>query len=384
MHADGDVTQILRDLDGNDFVLGHRFGVAQIRRAEQPHRAARQGLEQALRRVQFHRVGGTGGFREIGMGEGVVADLVAFGEDALDQPGMGLGVGADDEEARLDVLFLQDVENCRRPLRIRPVVEGQRQRMRHQADAPDDISRRQFRIGFVVDVAGLGVDLEGAAAGGRIGLDAQDFAFAFEVHVRIGRDVLQRGRRRGAVRPAEHGPHRRVLAAQPPQGVTGRLIDVGGVDLVVGGDAVQEPDLVLHLVVFDVGEMRVVGVGIEIDARLGIPRGDGGVLERKVVGGALAVPVVSVIADGDDGAARRQFLHPLVERRLEPGLAGDGARRAGIVVFVIGHEHRIIDGLGEARVRPTVDRRKGRPERRSSRAARTRRKARSRNVPRSA
>ena len=65
------------------------------------------------------------------MGEGVVADLVAFGEDALDQPRMGLGVGADDEETRLDVLFLQDIENRRRPLRVRPVVECQRQRMGH-------------------------------------------------------------------------------------------------------------------------------------------------------------------------------------------------------------------------------------------------------------
>ena len=61
------------------------------------------------------------------MGIGVVADLMAFGQHPLHQAGMRLHVGADHEEGGGHVLVLQDVQDRRRPVRIGPVIEGQRQ-----------------------------------------------------------------------------------------------------------------------------------------------------------------------------------------------------------------------------------------------------------------
>ena len=52
MLADGDVAQVLRDLDRHDFVARRRLGVAEIGRTEQAHRAAGQRLEQPLRGVE--------------------------------------------------------------------------------------------------------------------------------------------------------------------------------------------------------------------------------------------------------------------------------------------------------------------------------------------
>ena len=43
-----------------------------------------------------------------------------------DQARVGFGVLADDEERRLDMLGLEDVEDRRRPFGIGAVVEGQR------------------------------------------------------------------------------------------------------------------------------------------------------------------------------------------------------------------------------------------------------------------
>ena len=43
------------------------------------------------------------------MREGVIADLMALGQHALDKPRVGLAVLSDDEEGRLDALLLQDI-----------------------------------------------------------------------------------------------------------------------------------------------------------------------------------------------------------------------------------------------------------------------------------
>ncbi len=67
-----------------------------------------------------------GDFADVGMGEGVVADLVAFAIDALHDADVLLGLFADHEEGALDVVLLEDVEDLRGPLGVGPVVEGER------------------------------------------------------------------------------------------------------------------------------------------------------------------------------------------------------------------------------------------------------------------
>ena len=50
------------------------------------------------------------------MGEGVIAEIVPLGESSLHKSRIGGAVLADDEEGRVDALFLQDVEDFRRPM----------------------------------------------------------------------------------------------------------------------------------------------------------------------------------------------------------------------------------------------------------------------------
>ena len=74
---------------------------------------------------------------------GVVADLVPLGHDSPNEIGIFLRVDPDEEEGRLDSVRLQNVEHLRRPLRIGPVVEGERDLM--LATGALMIERREFR-----------------------------------------------------------------------------------------------------------------------------------------------------------------------------------------------------------------------------------------------
>ena len=58
-------------------------------------------------------------FADVRMGEGVVADLVAFAIDALHGADVLLGLLADHEEGALDVVLLEDVEDLRESTRGR-------------------------------------------------------------------------------------------------------------------------------------------------------------------------------------------------------------------------------------------------------------------------
>ena len=131
------------------------------------------------------------------------------------------------------------------------------------------------------------------------------------------------------------------------------MIDVGRVNLVVGRHRIQQPDVVLCAVVFDIGEMRVVGGVVELHLRVGIVCGDYRFLEGKTVY-VVAVPVIGVRAQRDDRLRRIEKLHPLVDDLLEPGLARDAPRRPRRRVLVIGHEHGVIDGLREGPPWPGV------------------------------
>ncbi len=123
---------------------------------------------------------------------GVAPQFIAVRKNALHQRRIGLRIRADHEERRLHVLAFENVENLRRPLGIGAVVEGERDLLLRRAELPDHITGRQFGIGFVVYVAELLVDFEGARAGLRMRDNFKDFALAFVVNAFHDRDVMQR------------------------------------------------------------------------------------------------------------------------------------------------------------------------------------------------
>ena len=69
----------------------------------------------------------------------VIADLMALGDDAPQQIRISLAILADHKESRRHIFFFKNVEDCRRPGRIRAIVEGKRNRARMIAGALDHI-----------------------------------------------------------------------------------------------------------------------------------------------------------------------------------------------------------------------------------------------------
>ena len=191
MLADGDIAEVLRHFDRQDFVGIGGFGVAQIGRAEQAHGMSGQRFQQALRRIHFQRHGFGRNVGQVGVGVGMAADVVAVFEDALDNPRIGFRIRIDEEECAGNVFLLEDVENLRRPFRIRPVVESERDFLFRRAELLDHIAGRQFGIGLVVDVAEFLVALECPRAGLRMRNDLENLAFALIVDIFDHRDVVQ-------------------------------------------------------------------------------------------------------------------------------------------------------------------------------------------------
>src|SRR5262249_47798634 len=81
-----------------DLIRRRWLGVAEIRGAKQPRRPAGERFDQSLRRVQFEVGQAAGDFAQVRVRERVIADLVALGDDAFDEVGVGLPVLTDDEE----------------------------------------------------------------------------------------------------------------------------------------------------------------------------------------------------------------------------------------------------------------------------------------------
>ena len=69
-----------------------------------------------------------------------------------------------------------------------------------------------------------------------------------------------------------------------PQRIARGLVDIGGMDLVERRHGIEEPDLVMRLVVLDVGEMRVARRVVEVDIGFGVARGEHRVLEVQALG----------------------------------------------------------------------------------------------------
>jgi len=114
------------------------------------------------------------------VGEGVVADLLTLPIHLADDVGVFGHLLADHEEGGLDVVTLQHVEDARRPDRIGPVVEGERDLMRGRAAALDQPTGRIDLIVLVRNQAIGGIDVIGSGARLRIADHLQQLAFADE------------------------------------------------------------------------------------------------------------------------------------------------------------------------------------------------------------
>ncbi len=89
------------------------------------------------------------------MSKGVVSDFMAFPVNALGQTAELLSLDSDQEKCSRNMLAFEDVENFRRPLRIRTVIESHGESILAEAIARHAIRLGQTLEGFPVDESSL-------------------------------------------------------------------------------------------------------------------------------------------------------------------------------------------------------------------------------------
>ena len=102
--ADDGVAVLLDAHDRRGLVVGVGLLVDVVGRAEVERLHAELAGEEALGELDLEVELARRDFADVGMGVGVVADLVAFAHDALHQADILRGLGADDHEGAFDVL----------------------------------------------------------------------------------------------------------------------------------------------------------------------------------------------------------------------------------------------------------------------------------------
>ncbi len=133
-----DVTEIGRKADRHQLVRRRRLGVSEVRWAEEQRAAVEHRLEQPLGRIQLEPSHEGGCERQIGVGERVIAHLVALGHDLPQQRDVALGVHSDHKERRRRPPAPEGIEDHRRPGAVGSVVERQRDLVRRGPVPADD------------------------------------------------------------------------------------------------------------------------------------------------------------------------------------------------------------------------------------------------------
>ena len=349
--ADDRVPHLLDAVGRRRLVVRVRLLIDRVRRPEIQRLPSRLCRKQPLRPVQLQLQLPRRDFADVRMRERVIADLVPLAHVSLQQSNVLLRLLPDHQEGALHVILLQDVENPRRPDRIGPIVETQRQLVRIVSVLLDRVRPWQPDHPLVNQGEVVRVHQDRALARLRRRYDPQNVPLAFGVHVLARRHRLQQIRRIRRSRPIPYLPQRRILFAQPPQRKGPQPQLPSGTQLVQRRYAIQKPHLVPQMfVLIVVGKVRIQLVAFQMHIRARIGRLLPGVLDRKIgdvhylAGRLLPLlrqrlrPVEAVIAKtADDLFFRHQFQHA-VQIGLEPRLARHRARIAGLFVLVVVHQ----------------------------------------------
>ncbi len=103
-----------------------RIGSRGVRGANEPRVVAGDPHDRCLGQVELEPTLPPGSVRERDVSECVVAELVPIAHEQADEIRMTGRLAPDDEERRVNVLATEGRRDLRRPPRIGPVVEGQR------------------------------------------------------------------------------------------------------------------------------------------------------------------------------------------------------------------------------------------------------------------
>ncbi len=306
----------------------------------------RIGLDQPLGRVQLEPGLAVREAGEIGVGVAVIAELVALGDDPLEQALLAQHRVADHEEGGGDAPVPEHVENGRSPVRIGTVVEGEGDEAGPVAGPLHDIGRGEAVVALLPDQAG-GVGADRPVAERRRRRDPQDLAIALDVDIGRAGEGRKIGRRGLAGEGGEGAPEARILAPQPPERHPGHALETGGAELVPAARRVEQPDMVGRALLVIV-EAGIAAGRVEMDRRLAVARGQPRLLDRERLGGVTGRPVIAVIGDGRDRLVRPGLADRLLQALHEPGLGGDRAGIPGRPMLVVEHQEEPVGDPGKS------------------------------------
>ena len=166
------ITHVLRKLERPHLVGGVRFFVNRVWRTEKNGANAQATGKQPFRNVQLELHVTRRDIADVGMREGVVADLVAFVVNSLRNAREFVRLNADHEERCRRMLALQHIEDLRRPLGIGTVVKRDRDFVGTVAIAAQTVRLRQRLEYFVGDHLRVRINRQITRAVGRPLFDA--------------------------------------------------------------------------------------------------------------------------------------------------------------------------------------------------------------------
>ncbi len=124
--ADGDVPQLLRDLERADLVFGIGLGVNRIRRAKQDRADAQAAGKKLLSKIQLHRAHESArNVADVGMGKGVVPDFMSLVVDAVGSVGKLVRLNPNQEKSGRSLFVLEHIQYLGCPVRIGAIVEAE-------------------------------------------------------------------------------------------------------------------------------------------------------------------------------------------------------------------------------------------------------------------
>ena len=132
---------------------------------------------------------------------------------------------------------------------------------------------------------------------------------AFHVYVLPRRNILQLVGSRAISWRIPHSPQRTIFGAKAPEDERFDAQSLRGTHLVEGGNRIEEPDVVLQVMLVQIPDVGIEAVAIKIDVFFRVPSGQPGILHghvgvlaarRQQPAPWLANPVVAVTADGTD------------------------------------------------------------------------------------
>ena len=204
--ADRDVTHFLREFERPHFVFRIRLLIDRVGRPEKNGANPQTAGKELLGQIQLHPHEAGRNIADIGMRERVIPDFVPFPVHPAGDAAELVCLNSDQKKRGGHMLPLQDIQNFRRPLRIRTVVKRQREFLLARPIASHPVGFGQRRESLVADQPGRFVNRKIAFPIRRPRLDPQDLAVAFHVHVLPGGNIAQFVGRVGVARDIPHPP----------------------------------------------------------------------------------------------------------------------------------------------------------------------------------